>query len=71
VKDLIMTLSRAYISEKSEIRVPADLEKINLDLKRTVRLGLILNGLITSAFRYTYSESGREINVKIKKSGEK
>ena len=58
VDDLVKILSRAYIAGKSAVNITADINNINLNLKRTVPLGLILNELITNSLEYAYPAAG-------------
>ena len=54
IQKLVAGLAQAYTSQSRYIETEIEVEEIQLDLKRTLPLGLILNELITNAFKYAF-----------------
>jgi PAS domain S-box-containing protein len=54
IKNLVSGLSKSYITTAEAITIQTQLEKVQLDLKRALQLGLILNELITNALKYAF-----------------
>ncbi|TGN13207.1 PAS domain S-box protein [Leptospira ilyithenensis] len=64
IKDLIDSFSEMYAINSKKIQFSVKLEKIQLDLKRALPVGLILNELITNALKYAYPNDHKgEIRV--------
>ncbi len=64
IKDLIDSFSEMYAINSKKIQFSVKLEKIQLDLKRALPVGLILNELITNALKYAYPNDNKgEIRV--------
>lgn len=70
VGDLVNILSEAYISNTSAVRIITEVSPIELDMKRAVPIGLILNELITNSLKYGCNKGSRGvINIDIANSG--
>lgn len=59
IKDFVETLVKMYQVDGLKLNLKLQLESVQLDLKRAVSLGLILNELISNALKYAFS--GREL----------
>jgi two-component sensor histidine kinase len=71
IDNLCSNLLASYNYKKQEITIHRDIDDIALDVSVMIPLGLIINELITNAFKYAFEnrESG-EIAVKIKEQDE-
>lgn len=59
-----------YNIDTAKINLTTSLDEVNLDLKRSVPLGLVLNELITNSLKYAYPyEAGGDILVALSKDG--
>lgn len=72
VDKLVGSLSTGLRVDGDRIRVFADVEPISLDVDTAIPIGLILNELITNAFKYAFHD-GRtgEVRITLKRVGEK
>jgi len=72
IRDLAESLFKTYAPEAGNIRLRTGLDPIDLDTKRAVPLGLIINELITNALKYAYPGGvGGEVRIHLGKTGEK
>jgi len=55
VEDLVDDLKNSYMPD-DDVEVSLSIPDINLDIERTIPLGLILNELITNSFKYAFQE---------------
>jgi two-component sensor histidine kinase len=71
VGSMLEELAYAYHARLDKVRVETDLERIELPIDSAIPLGLILNELITNAFKYAFpgSREGR-ILISLKLTGE-
>ena len=64
VEDLLHHLQQVYSSEARGIRVCADIENADLGLDATITCGLIINELVSNAFRHAFPD-GRSGEVRV------
>lgn len=64
ISELIDFIGRSYEADEQDITVEKDIEELDLDIEVAIPLGLILNELITNAFKHGFSES-REGTLKV------
>jgi PAS domain S-box-containing protein len=68
LENLVVFMRKTYLAGPERITIVTDLEQSNIDLKRAVPLGLILNELITNAIKHAFApdECG-EIRIKLRR----
>ncbi len=72
IRNLTNSIFRTYKINQNKNRLIIDVDNIDFDLKKMIPVGLILNELITNSLKYAYPfDTGGEIRVSIKKSGER
>ncbi len=70
IKYLADSIFSTYNIHSAKINLTTSLDEVNLDLRRSVPLGLVLNELITNSLKYAYPfESGGDILVALSKNG--
>jgi len=55
VGDIVHALEHTYLSAGRQIRIEANVEALELDTKRAAAIGLIVNELITNAFKHAFA----------------
>jgi PAS domain S-box-containing protein len=65
IDDLGRALIGTYEMERGKVRIVAQVDPIELDQKRTIPVGLILNELITNALKYAYP-AGKEGEILVR-----
>lgn len=54
IADMAETLLKTYLIDDSKIVLVKNLEPVQLDIKRSVSIGLIINELISNSLKYAY-----------------
>ena len=54
IQRLVSELSHSYIAEEQSLRIETHLHEVQIDLKRALPLGIILNELVTNAIKYAF-----------------
>ncbi len=71
VQNLVDSLVHSLKIDRKFIDVKVDVETVYLDIDTAMPVGMILNELITNAFKYAFNEgSSGEIKISLKQSGE-
>ena len=77
IRQLVAGLSQSYISKSGLVNIKTQLEETQLDLKRALPLGIILNELITNALKHAFPpgsttpERPGTILVELSRSGDR
>ena len=71
IPKLVEYISHVFSHEKARVDIQYKLDPVTLDIKKAVPLGLILNELITNAFKYAFG-NGKEgvLSISAKDKGE-
>lgn len=68
IKNLSDSIFTTYKIEKGRIKIYTNLDKIKIDSKRAISLGLILNELITNSLKYAFPDKRTgEVQVSLKR----
>jgi two-component sensor histidine kinase len=69
---LVAYLSETFAGQSKDITVTVDAPNINFDIDTAIPLGLIINELVSNAYKYAFDKHGKgNINISIKpKSGD-
>lgn len=71
VIDLIEAISKTYDQQK-KVNISFDIENIDLDIETTMPYGLILNELVTNAFKYAFkNQKNPQLQITISKQENK
>jgi PAS domain S-box-containing protein len=72
INDLADTILQTFTTGSIHIHLISDLDPVNIDTKRAVNLGLILNELLTNAYKYAFSGRKKgESRITLKKRDNK
>lgn len=67
IKDLISAIKNIFPNNPN-ISIINEMEKIDIDSKRAITIGIIINEFITNSMKYAFTEQGNgKINVKLSK----
>jgi two-component sensor histidine kinase len=67
VNNLLQTLCDSYNISNDKIKVNASIDDLNLDVDTMIPLGLVLNELVSNAFKYAFKEKQNgELNILLK-----
>ncbi len=72
IQQLVAYLSEMFAGQSKDIKVTVDAPGINFDIDTAIPLGLIINELVSNAYKYAFDKHGKgNINISIKpKSGD-
>ncbi len=69
-KDLVETLRQTLTMSEEQVQVNLDADKVHLDIHQAVPLGILLNEILTNAFKYAFPDGEEgEINIDINREG--
>ncbi|MFO7445755.1 MAG: CHASE domain-containing protein [Ignavibacteriaceae bacterium] len=74
VNDLIRHLLRSYNSDIADVKLIIDMEDINIDIDKTVSLGLAINELVSNSLKHAFDftqTNNAEIYLEMKTQGDK
>ncbi|MBR9923088.1 MAG: tetratricopeptide repeat protein [Bacteroidetes bacterium] len=67
IENLLQSLIHSYKIDRKSLELKLDVDTINLDVDTAIPIGLILNEIITNAFKYAFRESEQnELTVNLK-----
>ncbi len=65
IRSLSMDLYRTYVSKPELIKLEMDLEPVKVDINTAIPCGLIINELVTNAFKHAFPDNmGGNVNIK-------
>ena len=65
IRSLAMELYRTYVSNPEIIKINLDLESVMVDINTAIPCGLIINELVTNAFKHAFPQNiTGEVNIK-------
>ncbi|MBW1723013.1 MAG: PAS domain-containing protein [Deltaproteobacteria bacterium] len=71
IQDLVRYLSRSYREDSERIRIRTDLEGVSVSIDSAVPCGLIINELVSNAFKHAFPGKRKgEILISLKRRGE-
>lgn len=72
VINLVQTLSDSYNISNDEVKINTTIDDLNIDIDTMIPLGLVLNELLSNAFKYAFSEKKNgEISILLKEEESK
>jgi two-component sensor histidine kinase len=70
ITELIQYLVQSYGYAQKELKLNVEIEAIRLDVDKAIPIGLIINELVSNAFKYAYTNQEHpELNVNLKLQG--
>jgi PAS domain S-box-containing protein len=70
VENIVRAIKDTFPERVNEIEFQFDVEPLQLNINQAVPCGLILNELITNAYKHAYPDTEGIVNVSIKKQGD-
>jgi PAS domain S-box-containing protein len=65
IRSLSMDLYRTYVSNPELIKLNMELEPVNVDINTAIPVGLMINELVTNAFKYAFPQNmGGKVNIR-------
>lgn len=67
VTNLLQTLCDSYNISNDKVKINANIDNLNLDVDTMIPLGLVLNELVSNAFKYAFNKNQHgELNILLK-----
>jgi two-component sensor histidine kinase len=72
INNLVQTLCASYNISNDRIKVNASIDNLNLDVDTMIPLGLVVNELVSNAFKYAFKENQQgELDIVLKEEADK
>jgi len=72
INNLLMALCSSYNISSEKIKINVLIDDLNLDVDTMIPLGLVINELVSNAFKYAFKEkSGGELQILLKENADK
>jgi two-component sensor histidine kinase len=66
VQNLIQALTQSYNINSDKIKINVNIDDLNLDVDTMIPLGLVLNELVSNAFKYAFKDNEKgELNIQL------
>ncbi len=71
IKELVAHLAQMFVGQEKNITVNVNAPQINFDIDTAIPLGLIINELVSNAYKYAFNKHTKgQINISIKPIGQ-
>ncbi|MEI2737735.1 MAG: sensor histidine kinase [Chitinophagaceae bacterium] len=72
VSNLLQTLCDSYNITNDKVKIKASIDDLNLDVDTMIPLGLVINELVSNAFKYAFKEKqAGELEITLKENADK